>query len=110
MKFGSTKKNYTWRTPINHYNTLQILTVAQAIGLCQFATKAEYPEWTITLCGVTRAFCESSKEMTDQLLRERQDAGIWNAIEANNFKQALKLVDKRLAKKNTDYLEVCNLK
>lgn len=43
--------------------------------------------------------------MADQL-RERQDASIWNAIEANNFKQALKLVDKRLAKRHTDYLEV----
>jgi hypothetical protein len=43
--------------------------------------------------------------MADQL-RERQDAPIWNAIEANNFKQALKLVDKRLAKRHTDYLEV----
>lgn len=39
-------------------------------------------------------------------LRERQDAPIWNAIEANNFKQALKLVDKRLSKKHTEYLEV----
>jgi hypothetical protein len=43
--------------------------------------------------------------MADQL-RERQDTAIWNAIEANNFKQALKLVDKRLAKRHTDYLEV----
>ncbi len=43
--------------------------------------------------------------MADQLLRDRQDAPIWNAIEASNFKQALKLVDKRLAKKQTDYLE-----
>jgi N-terminal acetyltransferase B complex non-catalytic subunit len=39
-------------------------------------------------------------------LRTTQDAPIWNAIEANNFKQALKLVDKRLAKRHTDYLEV----
>ena len=39
-------------------------------------------------------------------LRDRQDGPIWNAIEANNFKQALKLVDKRLAKKHTEYLEV----
>lgn len=44
--------------------------------------------------------------MGDQILKDRQDAPIWNAIEANNFKQALKLVDKRLAKKRTDYLEV----
>jgi hypothetical protein len=43
--------------------------------------------------------------MADQL-RAAQDAAIWNAIEANNFKQALKLVDKRLSKKHTDYLEV----
>ena len=40
-------------------------------------------------------------------MKERQDAPIWNAIEANNYKQALKLVDKRLSKKPTDYLEVC---
>ena len=44
--------------------------------------------------------------MADHTLRDRQDLPIWNAIEANNFKQALKLVDKRLAKKQTDYLEV----
>ncbi len=43
--------------------------------------------------------------MVDQL-RDRQDTAIWNAIEANNIKQALKLVDKRLAKKHTEYLEV----
>jgi N-terminal acetyltransferase B complex non-catalytic subunit len=43
--------------------------------------------------------------MADQL-RASQDAPIWNAIEANNFKQALKLVDKRLAKRHTEYLEV----
>jgi hypothetical protein len=39
--------------------------------------------------------------------RDRQDVPIWNALEAKNFKQALKLVEKRLAKKSTDYLEVC---
>jgi N-terminal acetyltransferase B complex non-catalytic subunit len=39
-------------------------------------------------------------------VKDRQDIPIWNAIEANNFKQALKLVDKRLAKKPTDYLQV----
>lgn len=38
--------------------------------------------------------------------QDRQDAQIWNAIEAKNFKQALKLVDKRLAKKRTEYHEV----
>ena len=43
--------------------------------------------------------------MADQL-RAAQDTPIWNAIEANNFKQALKLVDKRLSKKHSDYLEV----
>jgi hypothetical protein len=41
-------------------------------------------------------------------VKDRQDIPIWNAIEANNFKQALKLVDKRLTKKPTDYLQVCN--
>lgn len=45
--------------------------------------------------------------MSDIGPRDRQDLPIWNAIEANNFKQALKLVDKRLAKKQSDYLEVC---
>lgn len=39
-------------------------------------------------------------------VKDRQDIPIWNAIEANNFKQALKLVDKRLTKKPTDYLQV----
>lgn len=39
-------------------------------------------------------------------LQDRQDAQIWNAIEAKNLKQALKLIDKRLAKKHTDYHEV----
>ncbi len=43
--------------------------------------------------------------MADQL-RERQEAQIWNAIEGNNFKQALKLVEKRLSKKHNDYDEV----
>ncbi|TVY35515.1 N-terminal acetyltransferase B complex subunit [Lachnellula subtilissima] len=43
--------------------------------------------------------------MADQMLKDRQDAPIWNAIDASNFKQALKLVDKRLAKKRTDYFE-----
>jgi N-terminal acetyltransferase B complex non-catalytic subunit len=39
-------------------------------------------------------------------VKERQDVPIWNAIEAGNFKQALKLVDKRLLKKPTEYLQV----
>jgi hypothetical protein len=49
----------------------------------------------------------AAHRMADHMLQDRQDLPIWNAIEANNFKQALKLVDKRLAKKQTDYLEVC---
>ncbi|QSZ28628.1 hypothetical protein DSL72_003127 [Monilinia vaccinii-corymbosi] len=44
--------------------------------------------------------------MADKLLSDRQDAPIWSAIEAGNLKQALKLVDKRLAKKRTSHLEV----
>lgn len=44
--------------------------------------------------------------MVDKLLSDRQDVQIWSAIEAGNFKQALKLVDKRLAKKRTSHLEV----
>lgn len=42
-------------------------------------------------------------------VKDRQDIPIWNAIEANNFKQALKLVDKRLAKKPTDYLQALKI-
>lgn len=38
--------------------------------------------------------------------RDRQDAQIWDAIDVKNYKQALKLVDKRLAKKPTTYHEV----
>lgn len=45
--------------------------------------------------------------MADLGPRDHQDLPIWNAIEASNFKQALKLVDKRLAKKPSEYLEVC---
>ncbi|PBP18509.1 cytoskeleton organization protein (Dec1) [Diplocarpon rosae] len=41
--------------------------------------------------------------------QDRQDAQIWNAIEAKNFKQALKLVDKRLAKKHTEYHEALRI-
>ncbi|KAF4637117.1 hypothetical protein G7Y89_g955 [Cudoniella acicularis] len=47
--------------------------------------------------------------MADQVLRDRQDAPIWNAIEAENFKQALKLVDKRLAKKPSEYHEALKI-
>ncbi|CAD6448066.1 2ed61336-c5c5-4340-ab1c-4ca208159de1 [Sclerotinia trifoliorum] len=43
--------------------------------------------------------------MADRSLNDRQDVPIWNAIEAGNFKQALKLLDKRLAKKRTSHLE-----
>jgi len=40
--------------------------------------------------------------------RDRLDQPIINAIEAKNYKQALKLVDKRLAKKSADaFLQVC---
>lgn len=42
-------------------------------------------------------------------LQDRADVPIWNAIEARNYKQALKLVDKRLSKKPTDYLEVSGI-
>jgi len=44
--------------------------------------------------------------MADLGPRDRLDVPIWNAIEANNFKQALKLVDKRVAKKPSEYLDV----
>lgn len=39
--------------------------------------------------------------------RDRLDQPIFNAIEAKNLKQALKLVDKRLAKKPDEFLQVC---
>lgn len=48
------------------------------------------------------------RKRTMDNLQDRQDVPIWNAVEAKNYKQALKLVDKRLAKKPTDYLEVRN--
>lgn len=38
--------------------------------------------------------------------RDRQDVPILQAIDAKNYKQATRLIDKRLAKKPTDYLEV----
>ncbi|KAH6709317.1 N-acetyltransferase B complex non catalytic subunit-domain-containing protein [Leptodontidium sp. MPI-SDFR-AT-0119] len=41
--------------------------------------------------------------------QDRADAQIWNAIEAKNLKQALKLVDKRLAKKHTPYHEALKI-
>ncbi|TVY80385.1 N-terminal acetyltransferase B complex subunit arm1 [Lachnellula suecica] len=47
--------------------------------------------------------------MADKMLQDRQDIPIWNAIDAHNFKQALKLVDKRLAKKRTGYLEALKI-
>ncbi|CAG8961090.1 hypothetical protein HYFRA_00002633 [Hymenoscyphus fraxineus] len=47
--------------------------------------------------------------MADQMIKDRQDAPIWNAIEASNYKQALKLVDKRLAKKPSDYLQALKI-
>jgi len=44
--------------------------------------------------------------MADLGPRDRLDIPIWNAIDAHNFKQALKYVDKRLAKKPSEYLDV----
>ncbi|KAH7364272.1 N-acetyltransferase B complex non catalytic subunit-domain-containing protein [Rhexocercosporidium sp. MPI-PUGE-AT-0058] len=41
--------------------------------------------------------------------QDRADAQIWNAIETKNLKQALKLVDKRLAKKHTPYHEALKI-
>ena len=38
--------------------------------------------------------------------REHSDQVICSAIEAENYKQALKLIEKRLTKKKTPYLEV----
>ncbi|KAK0126361.1 hypothetical protein ONS95_007967 [Cadophora gregata] len=42
-------------------------------------------------------------------LQDRADAQIWNAIESKSLKQALKLVDKRLAKKHTPYHEALKI-
>ncbi|KAG4031438.1 hypothetical protein MFRU_009g02110 [Monilinia fructicola] len=47
--------------------------------------------------------------MADKLLSDRQDVPIWSAIEAGNLKQALKLVDKKLAKKRTSHLEALKI-
>jgi hypothetical protein len=45
--------------------------------------------------------------MADRMeARDRQDVPIWNAIEAKDFKQALKLVEKRIAKKADEYFLV----
>lgn len=40
--------------------------------------------------------------------RDRLEAPICNAIEAKDFKQALKLVEKRLTKSSDPYLKVCS--
>lgn len=37
---------------------------------------------------------------------DTKDAPIWNAIDAKNYKQALNLVNKRIAKNPSEYLEV----
>ncbi|KAB8302834.1 hypothetical protein EYC80_006174 [Monilinia laxa] len=58
-----------------------------------------------------QAYRDCKKQWIEQRKEEkkkagdRQDVPIWSAIEAGNFKQALKLVDKRLAKKRTSHLE-----
>ena len=39
-------------------------------------------------------------------IRDQQDVPIWNAIEVKNYKQAIKVIDKRIKKKSSDYLEV----
>ncbi|KAH8815250.1 N-acetyltransferase B complex non catalytic subunit-domain-containing protein [Xylogone sp. PMI_703] len=41
--------------------------------------------------------------------RDRQDGPILQAIDAKNYKQALRLIDKRIAKKRTDYLEALKI-
>ncbi|CCU78903.1 cytoskeleton organisation protein/Dec1 [Blumeria hordei DH14] len=43
------------------------------------------------------------------LVRDRQNLNIWNAIDAKNYKHAIKLIDKRLAKSNDEYLEAFKL-
>ena len=40
--------------------------------------------------------------------RDRLEAPICKAIESKDFKQALKLVEKRLAKSSDSYLQACN--
>ncbi|KAH8602738.1 N-acetyltransferase B complex non catalytic subunit-domain-containing protein [Bisporella sp. PMI_857] len=42
-------------------------------------------------------------------IRDQQDAPIWNAIEAKNYKQAIKAIDKRVKKKSTEYLEALRI-
>ncbi|RFU26712.1 hypothetical protein B7463_g9620, partial [Scytalidium lignicola] len=41
--------------------------------------------------------------------RDRQDVPILQAIEAKNYKQATRLIEKRLGKKHTDYLEALKI-
>jgi len=43
---------------------------------------------------------------SDFPLRDQQDVPIWNAIEVKNYKQAIKVIDKRIKKKSSEYLEV----
>ncbi|CAD6503993.1 BgTH12-05734 [Blumeria graminis f. sp. triticale] len=43
------------------------------------------------------------------LVRDRQNLNIWNAIDAKNYKHAVKIIDKRLAKSNDEYLEAFKL-
>ncbi|RKF82671.1 putative cytoskeleton organization protein [Golovinomyces cichoracearum] len=38
-------------------------------------------------------------------LRDRQYTSVWNAVNAKNYKQAIKLIEKKLAKCPDDYLE-----
>ncbi|RDW64145.1 hypothetical protein BP5796_10647 [Coleophoma crateriformis] len=48
--------------------------------------------------------------MVDQLVPRPGDAAIWTSVDSKNFKQALKTVEKRLAKKpNDDYLQALKL-
>jgi len=37
---------------------------------------------------------------------EWKDASIWGLIQVKNYKQALKVVEKKISKKPTDYLDV----
>ncbi|TQS36684.1 hypothetical protein Golomagni_02856 [Golovinomyces magnicellulatus] len=42
-------------------------------------------------------------------LRDRQYTTVWNAVKAKNYKQAIKLIEKKLAKCPDDYLEALKI-
>ncbi|RKF76353.1 N-terminal acetyltransferase B complex subunit arm1 [Golovinomyces cichoracearum] len=57
-------------------------------------------------------FFGSFVSLTDSImdyLRDRQYTSVWNAVNAKNYKQAIKLIEKKLAKCPDDYLEALKI-